>query len=175
MKTVLSFFALSLLLPMIAESQSAGLSAGARVRVTSPRDDLRKHVGTVMEVRGDTLVVAGSRGSRGIALDNITALDISTGSRTQVGRSALIGFGAGALLGGVLGVAAYEEPDFFFENAAQMGAASALFFGGIGMVAGAVVGALHRTDRWERRDPPLRAVIGGSLAGGVSLRVSSAF
>lgn len=175
MKPGLSSLALILLLPMIAEAQSAGLTAGLRVRVTSPRDGVRNYAGTIMELRGDTVVVAGSRGSRSIALDNVTALDVSTGSRTQVGRSALIGFGAGALLGGVAGAVAYEEPDFFFENAAQMGAASALFFGGIGMVAGAVVGALHRTDRWERRDSPLRAAIGGSRAGGVSFSLSRKF
>lgn len=175
MKSVLGFLTLLLLFSAIADAQSAGLTAGARVRVTSPRDDVRKYVGTITALRGDTLVMAGTRGSRSIALDNVTALDVSTGTRTQVGRSALIGFGAGALLGGVAGAAAYREPDFFFQNAAQMGAVSALFFGGVGMVAGAVVGALYRTDRWERRDPPLRAAIGGSRSGGVSLSVSRAF
>lgn len=156
-------------------AQMAGLGAGARVRVTSPRDDLNKHVGTVLEVRGDSVVIAGQRGSRSIALGNVTALDVSTGTRTQIVRSGLIGFGAGAVLGAIVGAASYEEPDFFFGSPAELAAASGVVFGSIGLIAGGVVGALQRTDRWERRDLPLRAAIGGSRSGGVRLSLSRTF
>lgn len=175
MKSVLGFLTLLLLFPAFAASQPAGLTAGARVRVTAPRDDLNKHVGTVLEVRGDSVVIAGQRGSRSIALENVTALDVSTGLRTQVRRSALVGFAAGGVLGGIVGVASYEDPDFFFSSAAEMGAVSALFFGGIGMATGAVVGALQRTDRWERQALPVKAAIGGSRSGGVRLSFSREF
>lgn len=174
MKSALGSFALMLLLPVIADAQSNALGVGARIRVTSPRDHLNKYVGTIMELRGDTVVVAGRHGTRSIARENVTALDVSTGTRTQVRRSALLGFGAGALLGGVAGAVAYEEPDFFFGSAAEMGAVSALFFGGIGMVAGAVVGALQRTDRWQAA-PRLRATAGVTRSGGVSIGISRAF
>jgi hypothetical protein len=175
MKPALGILVAVLVFSSPVAAQMAGLGAGARVRVTSPRDDLKKHVGTVMEVRGDSVVVAGRNGSRTVALDNVTALDVSTGTRTQIVRSGLIGFGAGALLGGILGAAAYEEPDFFFGSATEAGAFSGLMFGSIGLVAGGVVGALQRTDRWERRDLPVKAAIGGSRSGSVTLGFSRRF
>lgn len=175
MKSALTILAVALFFPAIAETQSPALAAGARVRVTSPRDDLNRYVGTLMELRDDSVVVAGPRGSRTIALDNVTALDVSAGTRTQIARSALIGFGAGAVLGGIWGAAAYDGPDFFFSSAAQMGAFSGLVFGSIGLVAGGVVGAMNRTDRWEPREFSVRAAIGASRAGGVSLSLSRAF
>jgi uncharacterized membrane protein YedE/YeeE len=175
MKPALGILLAVLVFSSPVAAQMAGLDAGARVRVTSPRDDLKKHVGTVMEVRGDSVVVASRDGTRSIALENVTALDVSTGVRTQVRRSALIGFGAGALVGGIAGAVSYAEPDLVFNSAAELGAVSALFFGGIGMVAGAVVGALQRTDRWERRDLPVKAAIGGSRSGVVTLSLSRTF
>ncbi|HUF30994.1 MAG TPA: hypothetical protein VMM77_10110 [Gemmatimonadaceae bacterium] len=175
MKSVLGFLALLLLFPAIADSQAAGLTAGARVRVTAPRDDLNKYVGTIMELRGDSVVVAGRQGSRRIAFGDVTALEVSTGTQTRIVRSGLIGFGAGAVVGAIMGLAAYDGPDLFFDSPASFAAFSGLVFGSVGMVAGGVVGALQRTDRWERRDLPVKVGIGGSRSGGVSLNFSRAF
>lgn len=175
MKAAVAILAVALFFPMIAGAQSPPLAAGMRVRVTSPRDDLKKHVGTVMELRHDSIVVTGRLGPRTIALENIVALDVSLGRRTQIARSALLGFGGGALFGGILGVAAYEEPDFFFSSATQMGAVSALVFGSIGLVAGGLVGALNRADHWDPRDFSVRAAIGSSRQGAVSVGLSRSF
>lgn len=175
MKSLLALLVFALVVPPGMEAQAPGLTVGARVRVTSPLHHFNREVATITELHGDSIVLTGKMGTRTVALENVTALDVSTGLRTQVGRSALIGLGAGALLGGIVGAVSYEEPDFFFGSAAQMGAVSALFFGGIGMVAGAVVGAVHRTDRWERRDVPLRAAIRGSRSETVTLRLSRSF
>lgn len=170
-------FAVSILLmvPAIAETQSTALTAGARVRVTSPSDDLNRHVTTVTEVRGDSIVVAGLAGSRTIAISNVTALDVSAGTRTQVLRDGLIGFGAGALLGGIVGAATYEGSDFFVGSSVEAGALVGTMFGAVGLVVGGVVGALHRTDRWQPARMPVRAAIIPSRSGGVSLNFSRAF
>lgn len=128
-----------------------------------------------MGVRGYSVVVAGRHGSRSIALRNVTALDVSTGTRTQVMRDGLIGLGAGVTIGFVLGAATFEEPDLFVGGAVEAGALVGAMFGVVGMVAGGVVGALHSTDRWEPRDLPVKAAIGPSRSGGVRLSFSRAF
>lgn len=175
MKSAWNVLALVLLLPVAGQAQWAPLTTGARVRVTSPTDDLRRHVTIVTEVRGDSIVLAGRTGLRTIALNDVTALDVSTGTRTQVMRFAVTGLGAGAILGGILGAATYEGPDFIVGSAAEAGALFGVFFGGIGMVAGGVVGAMSRTDRWQPAGVPVRAAITPSSSGGISLTFSRAF
>ncbi len=175
-------FAVSILLmvPAMAETQSATLAVGARVRVTSPSDDLNKHVATVTEVRGDSVVVAGRTGSRTIGLSNVTALEVSTGTRNRVMRDGLIGFGAGALLGVAFGVSAEDECSEEYiclvpASSGEFAAVGAVVFGAVGLVTGAIIGAFDRADRWERASLPVRASIGPSRSGGVSLNFSRTF
>ncbi len=173
-------FAVSILLmvPAIAETQSATLAPGARVRVTSPSDDLNKHVATVTEVRGDSVVVAGRTGSRTIGLSNVTALEVSTGTRNRVMRDGLIGFGAGALLGVAFGASAEDECSEGYlcvVPASEFAAVGAVVFGAVGLMTGAIIGAFDRADRWERASLPVRASIGPSRSGGVSLNFSRTF
>ncbi|MEX1186311.1 MAG: hypothetical protein WEA80_06955 [Gemmatimonadaceae bacterium] len=162
-------------------AQMAGLGAGSRVRVTSPRDDLNKHVGTVLEVRGDSVVIAGRHGSRTIALANVTRLDVSTGTRRHVGRGALIGLGVGALLGLTVVDEGVEDcTDEFLicpvpVSRAQMATAGALVSGAAGVVIGAIVGAFVKSDRWESRSAPFRAAINPGRSGGVQLSLSRKF
>lgn len=166
MKSVFSILAFALLFPMVAGAQSATLAVGARVRVTSPSDDLNKHVATVIEVRGDSVVVAGRTGSRTIGLSNVTALEVSTGTRNRVMRDGLIGFGAGAPLGVAFGASAKDV---------ELAALEAVVFGAVGLMTGAIIGAFDRADRWERASLPVRASIGPSRSGGVSLNFSRTF
>ncbi len=180
MKRSLGILALAALLPAVAWGQSATLAPGARIRVTAPNDNLKRHVSTVTEVRGDSIVMSSSTGSRTVALSNVTALDVSTGKRRNVGRYALIGLGAGALLG----VAAFSEAkgdcddDLGFcpipLSDEQVVAAGGFLAATAGLLAGAVVGALHQTDRWEKH-PGIRASVAPSGSGGFTLRVSKAF
>lgn len=175
MKSAWTVLALALLFPITAQAQSASVAAGARIRITSPRNDLQKHVTTVMEARSDSIVVAGASGVRTVALNDVTALDVSVGTRTRVIRDGLIGFGAGALIGGIVGATAYEETDFLFGSAAEAGAGVGAYFGTIGLLVGGVVGAFHRADRWQPARAPVRAVIIPSRSGGVAVSLSRAF
>lgn len=180
MKTLLGILAFALVVPLDSMAQSPELAVGARVRVTSPRHYLNRDITTVTELRGDSMVVTGKMGTRTIALSNVTALDVSTGTRNNVGRYALIGLGAGALLGVTAGATAKDdcEDDLGFcpvpVSGGQFAAASALIGGALGVVTGAITGSLHRTERWEKY-PGVRASIAPSASGGVTLRVSRAF
>ncbi len=175
MKYAFSLLALALVFPAIGKAQSGTLAAGTRIRVTSPSDDLKRHVTTVTEVRGDSIVVAGRAGSRTIAHADITALDVSTGTRSRIMGGAALGLGAGALLGGIVGAAQYEGPDLIFDSRMELAAASGFVSGAVGLVAGGVVGALRRTDRWQSTRLPVRAAIIPSRSGGVSMNISRTF
>lgn len=182
MKSVLFAATFSLLAPAIGQGQA--LEAGARIRVTAPRDDLRKHVTTVLEVRDDTIVVASRAGSRTVAVDNITELDVSTGTRGHMLRDGAIGFGLGAVIGGVLMKSASDDCPGGGEygvcgvpvSESEATALGAAVYGGLGLLAGVAVGAfLDRSDRWERMAPDVRVAIAPSRSRGLSLSVSKAF
>lgn len=170
-------FAVSILLmvPAIAEAQSPVVAAGARIRITAPSDNLKKHVATVGDVRGDSIVVEFRGGSKTIALANVTALEISTGRRRQVFRDAALGLGIGALTGAALGAVTYKEPDIIINSRQTAAATGGILLGTVGLVAGALVGLEHRTDRWEPVRLPGRATIAPTRSGGVSLGFSRAF
>ncbi len=180
LKYAFSILALALVFPAIGEAQSETLTTGTRIRVTSPSDDLKGHVTTVTDVHGDSIVVAGRAGSRTIALTDVTALDISTGTRTRAMRYGLIGFGAGAATGAVLGYTAQDDCSDAFGfcgpvSAGQVAAASAAVFGVIGLLTGAVAGSFQRTDRWESRTAGARVSVIPVFRGGVALSVSRSF
>lgn len=180
MKSALGFLTLVLLFPAIAGSQQVGLTQGTRVRVTSPRADLDKYVGTVVELAGDSVAIAGRHGSRWIAFDDMTTLDVSVGTRPRILRDALIGFGAGALVGAAAGATAYEEcnpEEFCFMPGSRSGDAAlgGLVLGAAGAITGAIIGAFDRTDRWEPGHATVKAALAPSPSGGVSLSFSSTF
>lgn len=165
-------------------AQMAGLEAGTRVRVTSPPDELNKHVTIVIEVRHDSIVVSGRSGQRTVAVANITALDVSTGKRGHMLRDGAVGLGVGALLGGVLMKSASDDcPGGGAYGAcgapvleAEATAFGALVLGSLGLLTGAAVGAFwDRSDRWEPGGAAVKATIAPSLSGGVSLAFSRAF
>lgn len=175
MKRPLCILALATLLPVVAWGQSATLTPGARVRITSPSNDLQKHVTTVTEVRGDTIVVASQAGVRPIALSDVSAIEVSTGRRNRVVRDGLIGLGTGFTAGFLLGALTYEEPDFLVAGPEEAGALVGTMFGLVGLVAGAVIGAFDYTDRWAPVRGTFKASIGPTRSGGVRLALSRAF
>lgn len=174
MRIACSVLALALLFPVAAQAQSPSLGVGARVRITSPRNDMRKHVTTVTEIRGDSLVVAGGGGVRALALTDVTAIDVSTGRRNRIVRDGLIGLGTGFAGGFLLGVLSYEEPDFL-DGPVEAGALVGVMFGLVGLAAGGVVGAFDHTDRWVPAREGFKASIAPRRSGGITLGFSRAF
>lgn len=180
MKTIYGILVTALLFPAFAEAQSPTLAPGARVRVTSPNDALKRHVGVVTEMRGDSIVLAGASGRRTVALANVTSLDVSMGTRSNVGRYALMGLGAGALVGVVSVYASADDCESevggcFFVDDGGLEAAAVTVISALGLVAGAIAGAAHRTDRWQPVHGSFKASIAPSRSGGVRLALSRTF
>ena len=101
----------------------------------------------------------------------ITQLDVSVGRRTRKGKFALVGFGAGTVVGLIVGAATYSDPcntepaicaGFFYETRRTDAFAGAVSGAVLGAVGGAITGQLWTTDRWAQH--PLGAQ-------GASLRI----
>jgi hypothetical protein len=147
MSTVTSLLAISLLVPLttLPAQQSPPIERGSRIRVTAPSMGADKLVGTCMATGGDTLYVQAETQTTtlGIAVTSVTRLETSRGRKSHPWRGAGIGALSGAVLG--LGIAvAFPEG----EDREEL-----LFFPvtgiGAGLVVGAYIGALIKTDRWE--------------------------
>ncbi len=183
MKLGLMVLTTALLAPVVADAQAPAVAAGTRVRVTAPSIDLRRHVTTIVDVRGDSIVFGVSNNSRSVALSDVTALEVSAGKHRRFLRNAGLGLGIGAIVGAVVGAATYEEcvPTEFLdcfladESRGQSAVTGGVVLGAVGLLTGAVVGVLRRTDRWVSVDMPLRASIKPTGSGGMSLTISRAF
>ncbi|HEX6434347.1 MAG TPA: hypothetical protein VFZ87_08880, partial [Gemmatimonadales bacterium] len=89
--------------------------------------------------------------SMAVALNSLAAFERSQGVRSRTGKGALIGLGAGALLGLILGVATFEECTGFCVldlDRAETGGLGALVGGLFGTGVGMLFGASVREDRW---------------------------
>lgn len=176
-------FAVACLLAALASEasgQSETLTTGTRIRVTSPIHNLDQHVVTVGEIRGDSVVVNDRTGPHTIALANVTALDVSRGTRNRVARDGLIGLGVGAATGIALMAAADDGCDdaqfcIVPVSESQFAAAGALVLGAAGFLAGAVIGTFDRTEIWEPQNHGLKAALRSSRSQGVALSISRSF
>jgi hypothetical protein len=170
---------ISLLFPVLSAAQTS-LQPGARVRVTSPSHDLRKHVMQVTEVRGDSLIVESATFDGPIAVRDITSIEVNVGIRNHFTRDALIGFGVGALLGAAIGAGAHDACSgedgclIPVSRGASAGTAAAAV-GAVGFVVGGIFGLFDITEDWERLPMPARASIGQTPSGGIKLSFSRAF
>jgi hypothetical protein len=145
-----------------AAPQDPPLEAGARIRVKQsaawanvPTGTTR--IGTLRALTRDSLTVAwpGGRATT-LPLSTVARLEASQGKQHYVGRGLLIGLLAGAGAGAIIGAASYDETacgenacfiDFGRGFYALAGTAVG---GGIGLVAGGIVGATGRREVWRR-------------------------
>jgi hypothetical protein len=122
---------------------------GQAVRITAPAVDLDRHVGPLLALRTDTLVVGGDS-SIAVAVADVVRFEVRSGTRRHPGRGAGIGFLAGAVVGAGAGVWFASAG----EETCQIGAAGCIavgtvLVGGAGAVIGAGVGALIATPKWR--------------------------
>jgi len=158
---------------------------GSRVRV-SQRDRATPLVGRVTAVRGDTLEVLPDGGGAAVALPlgAMARLERSFGRRGHGLAGAGIGLAAGALVGGLVGSAAYRpctQTGMFacMFAPASRGEAAALGagLGGVaGVVVGLVIGAQSVSESWQTiplADLPVTVtpLRGGRTGLGLALRV----
>jgi hypothetical protein len=129
------------------------LVPGARVRVTTNDRSLRQRAGSIVSADSSSFALSywsgSSRDTVRVAWDAIAEVEVSRGRRSSVGKGMLVG----GLLGAVVGVATYEpcEPSSMFCFGLEM---NLLAGGGVGLIAGALVGLVVRSERWEPRSGP---------------------
>jgi hypothetical protein len=145
-----------------AQAPAAGgvaVASGTRVRVSPP--GAGRQSGTLIALTGDTLVLRRANGDTATwARAGVTRLDLSRGRRGHPWRGAAIGFAVAAAVGAVAGAAAHEPPDPESPSCRDRGLCgasrgaeateAALLLGTLGAVPGAVIGAMIRTERWQR-------------------------
>jgi hypothetical protein len=151
---------------MATEARTADESlVGARVRVRTVQPG-KPQVGVLEESTGAELIIRTSAASPvKIHRTDVARLEVSRGSR----RNTLKGLLAGAVAwGAVVGlVAAFDTLD-------ESGVGEPLVIGGM-LAAGAGVGAMVKTERWERVSPDRLSIGIGPAPRGFQARIAFRF
>lgn len=178
--------------PLRAQSWRA-VQPGERVRLSAPVLGRERLVAAVLAMRNDSLVVqvAGRTDSVAIAWNDLRSIDRSRGMRRQFWRTFLLGTTAGVALGAGVGYVlpakenparvCYEfgdpervvpcNPHAVRDGNVMLGMA---VLGGVGEIAGLVVGLTRRVERWERirqSDWASRVSIAPAPSRGLAVRV----
>jgi hypothetical protein len=169
-------------LPLFAQTPPV-VALGQKVRLRLPAGNgkyLPRFDGTIVGIAGDTLTLRPSvgGGSRLYGRSNESQLMVLTGHQPAVLRGATIGALIGVLSAGF--VATLTGPSctgndvlcFIHRPVALRNAA---VLGGVGLAAGAAIGALSPRKIWARAWLPRVEGTPGGGAGGFSLGVSIAF
>lgn len=134
------------------------VSVGVRIRAS---DGLAwRGTGTVLEVRGDSIVVKVDATGAPLALrrTEIGALEIRDGGRRNTLKGLAIGLVAGGGTGALIGLASGDDkcstdpnnwfPCMFVYSAGDKAAMLGIFLGAVGGSVGALSGFLTKTDHW---------------------------
>ncbi len=143
-RTAVLLVAFSAIARGIVAQDTLAIAAGERVRLTlASRED--PVVGVLVAQDRDSLRVQSRPDSPPIvfARAGVTGAEASLGRHGHAGTGALVGLLAGGVAGAALGSSC--EDDFLCPGTGG----GALLLGGTGLVFGALVGVLIRTERWE--------------------------
>jgi len=164
----------------LAQQQGFQLETGARVRLTSPTLPPDQEIVRILSAGSDTVVFRSERNpvTRSLALNEISAVEVSLGEQRRTRRGAVIGLLSGAAIGGIAGYATYEpctgycflEPASAGSNAAWSGLAG----GTMGLLVGTTIGWLSKSEKWQRVQLNTRIGVAPSRGGGV-VSISRAF
>lgn len=137
-----------------AEAQATFvLDAGTRIRVSTVRD---RTTGSLLELRRDSVILFGDEGRKALLRSAMTRLEVSRGRQRSMLRGAALGalaLGLGAMFYRSAENATCETTCPRSGNPAALAAGGALVGGGIG--------ALIRTERWDRIQVPAPPAPGG--------------
>ncbi len=128
------------------------LTPGARVRAWNSQPADERFVGTLLEIRGDTLSLQGEgrADTTRILRTAVTRLDISAGQMRHTGRGAARGFLIGGAVGALAGFLIEPGTCYFDSGCRELDALVGGAFGaGTGLLIGTVVGAITTSDRWQ--------------------------
>jgi ribosome maturation factor RimP len=133
-------------------------AAGTRVRVTAPALGLDRRVGTLVEIRGDTLLATFDSAPLALPLDAVERVETSVGRRHHRVRRGIVG----GLIGGaasLVAVAATAD-----ANDSEVVVLYAIFGIPSAVVLGAAIGAATGPARDEWRPLPLSGAAAVSSA-----------
>lgn len=162
----------------VAASAQSGLTRDVRVRVLAPSFSEKRPVGRLAGVDPTGLrLVQGPADTLFIPRDAVMAVDVSAGRRSHWVRGAAIGGLSGLVLATVVWIAdnAGDDQDPFSEALDKaFYPAVAVVLGGSGALVGGIIGAVARTEQWDRVPASdLRwsvAPVAGGARVGLSLR-----
>jgi hypothetical protein len=150
---------------------------GEWVRVSFGASDTEVIEGSLQGIEETDLLILSSEGrevSR-IPTAQVREVRVHRGSRTHALEGFGIGLLSGALFGGFVGLAdGDDEPGIIRFSAGEKATMGAVAFGLIGGVTGLVIGAVSKTDRWERVslpvvNPSVQVAPDGRIGVGVSI------
>ena len=124
------------------------IPSGTQARIIGPTN-ARDYVKlTVIGVSPDTLRyrLNGEADSKALSWQNISRMDVSGGSHSNVGRGAGLGFLVGVVGGAVLGAATAPGTDG--RNAGPLAVLGGLLGGALGGFAGTAIGFAVRSEDW---------------------------
>ncbi len=146
----LSFLCIPDALPAQEQEAQPVVTEGSRVRVTSPPLEHRLRGELVSLTGGYLVVLPDGRDVNETKLpwNQVTALDVSTGRRSNWLKGGLIGAGVSGALGLGLAAVACGQVECTGGEIPAFTAVSV----GVGFAVGAGIGALSKRDRWEEVD-----------------------
>lgn len=136
--------------PNLLAQEATAIEPGQIIRVTMPELGIRQQVGEFEAMDGGNLVVSSASSTLQYPLSSVSRLEVYGGRQSHPWRGAGIGFLTGYAAGFLVWVAAVEG---CYEGASTASCAAVLG-GGIGSIAGTLIGAfvggvLVKTDRWD--------------------------
>ena len=168
------------------------LQVGATVKFRTWATDAAAHrmssalSGTVVARDGDDLRIRLARTGAvvTVAAGQLARLEVSGGRNRHTTEGALVGFGAGTLVGGLVGAAVAFGNEFKYACSGACASANrdrSMYVGAgvgalVGTIAGATVGHFLKTEQWSRIIPAPHAGLHLEPApGGLALRLSASF
>ena len=141
----------SLFIPRVAlhAQQNTGLQVGARVRVFLPDHQYAK--GSVTKISADSIALSDNSGERTLSRSAVNRVQIGRRNRPLGAlKFGLIGAGAGAAAGAIIGAATYEESEYCLVLCGRSTAAAlgGMVIGTLGLAVGIIGGAIHGEEIW---------------------------
>ena len=154
---------------------------GQRTRISVTNRTPSQLIGTLLQVRSDSVVVQAQQEQIIIPRSQIARIEVSRGQRSAIGKGARIGALSGLLGGlvaGTIACASYDIAEGTCLNSNDGGQIAFLAPVGLGLLGGLGIGSLiglaSHTERWEVRPLPeqhvglvIRALSGRRLGLGI--------